>query len=243
MGVSASKESETRALASRPGPRPRRPSARKFSEVGPTSGIAISPERGCNPDFGIPATTLAGQLASLPRRVISVRWRLACWGFGQKRGPEIVGSGGQARVGVSGEFRSKVGRFRTDGVQATSSEELRVLLNLVFRQRRAQRRYFLQGAARARVVVSSSDRDVGQEGDTEVGAPAPRNRVRSARKSADLGRAGGVALSPQQAGNPKSWAENFGGNSFGRRRVAAPSFPSPPAAASRRVPAENGDRN
>ena len=43
MGVSARKESETRVLASRPGPRPRRPSARKFSEVGPTSGIAIFP--------------------------------------------------------------------------------------------------------------------------------------------------------------------------------------------------------
>ena len=42
MGLSARKESETRALASRPDPRLRRRSARKFSEVGPTSGVAIS---------------------------------------------------------------------------------------------------------------------------------------------------------------------------------------------------------
>ena len=53
-----------------------------------------------------------------------------------------MGSGGQARVGVSGAICWQVGRFRTHGVQATSSEELRVLLNLVFRRRRAQRRYF-----------------------------------------------------------------------------------------------------
>ena len=56
---------------------------------------------------------------------------------------------------------------------------------------------FLQGAAYAHVVVGSSARDVGREEDTESGAPAPRNRGRSARKSADLGRAGGVALSTQ----------------------------------------------
>ena len=43
MGVSDRKESETRVLASRPEPRLRRRPARKFSGVGPTRGIRISP--------------------------------------------------------------------------------------------------------------------------------------------------------------------------------------------------------
>ena len=66
-------------------------------------------------------------------------------GFGETRGPKIAGAGGPARFEVSGEIRSQVGRFRTDGVLVMFSEELRVRLNLVFRRRRPQRQYIPSG--------------------------------------------------------------------------------------------------